>query len=484
MRRFDSFPPVLAALALGLVLGLISLPSPLAPLSFLPLAGLLLLWERAPRRRAAGLAFVGGLAYFAAHLTWLPISLAQALGAAWFGVLLSLVWVGLAGYWAAVVWLTRPLGLPGMALGLLLLEYLRTLGPLSFTWGTLGYGLVDTPLAQLADLGGVPLLSALVLLLAGAVVRRNPLTLGSAALALALGLGYGALRLAEPPLPATHEAVLVQGNVNPQARQRVDTLALYRALSPEDGRLPEDRRLVVWPETAVTNPTELPDAPVIAGALLLEFGEAGAVTRNVAIGAEPGADWQVYDKVRQVPFGEELPFVNVLMPLYRPFLGALGLPETVRVVGREVFPITLQGLRYGVTICYESVYAWVNRLQVRRGATVIVNITNDGWFGVGQGGAQHLHMGRLRAVETRRWVLRAANTGVTAAIDPQGRVVDRIPVDTPGVLVARYRPLTGETLYVRAGEWVPALAALALLGLALLEWARRRGRLPGERPTE
>lgn len=471
MRRFDPTRfPVLAALALGLVLGTISLPSPLAPLSFLPLAGLLWLWERAPRRRAAGLAFVGGLAYFAVHLTWLPLSLAQALGAAWFGALLTLVWVVLAGYWAAVVWLTRPLGLPGMALGLLLLEYLRTLGPLSFTWGTFGYALVDTPLAQLADLGGVLLLSALVLLLAGATVRRERRWTVPAGLALALGLGYGALRLAEPVLPTTHGAALVQGNVNPHVRQNVDTLSLYRSLSPEDGRL------VVWPETAVTGPTELPDAPTIAGALLLEARGGAPVSRNVAIGAEPGADWQVYDKVRQVPFGEELPFVNVLMPLYRPFLSALGLPETVRVVGREVFPLTLDGVRYGVTICYESVYSWVNRAQVRRGAEVIVNITNDGWFGVGQGGTQHLHMGRLRAVETRRWVLRAANTGVTAAIDPQGRVVARIPANEPGVLAARYRPLTGETPYVRAGEWVPALAAFTLLGLAL-----RRRRPPSER---
>ena len=181
---------------------------------------------------------------------------------------------------------------------------------------------------------------------------------------------------------------------------------------------------------------------------------------------EDGAVRGRYDKNRLVPFGEFFPWRGVLGPVYAFFFQRFGLGNLADTVpGRVLEPLG----PYGAYVCYESAFPGVARALVRGGARVLVNLSNDAWFGPSFGGAQHFAMGRIRAVETGRWLLRAGNDGITAAIDPYGRVVARLEPGTAGYLAAPYAFTSGTTPYVRFGDW-----ALGVAG-ALLVWGWARG---------
>jgi len=129
---------------------------------------------------------------------------------------------------------------------------------------------------------------------------------------------------------------------------------------------------------------------------------------------------------------------------------------------------------YGVYICYDSIFSWVARHEANAGAQVLVNISNDGWY-KGWGVTQHFEMGRVRAIETRRWVLRSVNEGVAAVIDDLGRPVATLD-QGEGVLHARYQLLNGQTVYMKGGD-VPAL--VLALSLLIVAWrAERRSKRP------
>ena len=144
-------------------------------------------------------------------------------------------------------------------------------------------------------------------------------------------------------------------------------------------------------------------------------------------------------------------------------------PGTVPSVGR------LPGGSFGVFICYEAVFpAEIRRFTVG-GAELLVNISNDGWFGRSSAPAQHLMMARVRAVENRRWLLRDTNNGFTAAVDPYGRMVARLPTDVRGELDAPYDFRSGLTPYARFGDWFAwlcVIAAVAIIGMAV--WKKFR----------
>jgi apolipoprotein N-acyltransferase len=137
------------------------------------------------------------------------------------------------------------------------------------------------------------------------------------------------------------------------------------------------------------------------------------------------------------------------------------------VAGDKVVVARAGGHGVGTFICYESVFASGVRKFVAGGAELLVNISNDGWFGESAARDQHLLIARMRAIENARWLLRATNTGITAAIDPAGRVRARLPVNRPGVLDARFDYESHATLYTRWGDWfwwatvAASIAALA-----------------------
>jgi len=191
-----------------------------------------------------------------------------------------------------------------------------------------------------------------------------------------------------------------------------------------------------------------------------------------------------YDKHYLVPFGERWPLLETLPGLYRAIFSALGLPMLAGTsAGAPPAPLATGVGQVAAFICYESVFPQVQRSQVASGAQLLVLSTNDAWFARGAGGRQHFDMGRLRAIETRRWLLRAGNDGITAAVDPYGRVSEELTRRVAGTLAVDFALRDELTPWVRFGHLtVWALAGYLALLTLLLQRARPLERAsPAER---
>jgi apolipoprotein N-acyltransferase len=463
------------------------------------------------RPRAAFWAgWFAGFGYFAVHINWMVAFLADMVGP-----LAPIPAIPLIAILAAFIGLTtlaaRAIGgrghgaLIALPVGVVVLEWLRGLGPLAFPWGERGYALLDTPLASLASLGGLPLLSLAVLATSSVIAafwvpRQEQVAIGHPrgrtapavallALVLATTTGYlTAESLARPEPGELRRALLVQGSVDPRGRgASLDQITnLYVRLTAEAlEELPTGPTpVVIWPESAIVAPLMFiagEDAALIEALDALPEPERLLLTgiptlrdgwvRNSLLAITTEGIAGEYAKHRLVPFGEFFPLQEQLPWLYQPFLNMAGMPwlRSTRA-GEGTVPVEALGTSYGAMICFESVFPAVARGLAAAGAEVLVLVSNDAWYGTTWGGAQHFALGRLRAVETRRWLLRAGNDGVTAIVDPRGRVTARIPAGAPDVLLGEWRPVTGETLYMRVGDWW--LAGLVVVGLALV--ARER----------
>jgi apolipoprotein N-acyltransferase len=174
-----------------------------------------------------------------------------------------------------------------------------------------------------------------------------------------------------------------------------------------------------------------------------------------------------YDKIHLVPFGEYIPFRRLLFFAHA-LTGNVG--ETDRGTERKVF--RLNGHRYGVFLCYESVFADEVRQFAQLGAEVLVNLSDDGWYGDTSAPWQHLNMARMRAIENRRWLLRDTNNGVTAVIDPYGRVRQSIPRHQADALPAGYGFRSDVTFYTAHGDIFAYLCAV--LAMCCVGWSARK----------
>jgi len=358
-----------------------------------------------------------------------------------------------------------------------------------FPWDLLGTTQVDNiPLARLATVTGVYGLSFEIMVvnvaLAAAflVPRGKRKTLLIAAIAAMATLQAGVL-IPAPSVPADHRAVLVQANV--PILEGSDWTKSYFEDTLRDlsriSRPPQSADLIVWPESpapfytsdplfrdALTDLARQSHTWVLAGSLGIRNASAvpeqGTEIYNSASLVNPGGEWvSRYDKVHLVPFGEYVPFKRV-------FAFAGGLTKQVgdfsRGNSREAHDAG--GSRLGIFICYESIFPDEVRQFAANGAEVFVNISNDGWYGDSGAYAQHLKQARMRAVENARWLLRDTNTGVTASIDPYGRIAASAPRKLRTALVAPYALSDRTTFYTRHGDWFAYLCAIislvALLG--------------------
>ncbi|MFN8510300.1 MAG: apolipoprotein N-acyltransferase [Deinococcaceae bacterium] len=485
-------------LLLGGMMALCGLPFVWSPLMVVPLAALLACWSRAERpKEVAMMAILSGTAYFAGHLIWLPLSFMNYLGPVSFGFVGLWFLEGL--FWVLLTQCVhRMTPLPERrvwlyAFGWVILEYLRHLGPFAFPWGTLGYTLVPTPVVQVAEFGGVFLLSLLVTGLAAALVRLQqrvywPLMfVGSL---WVLSFGYGTWMERQPQLPKNQTALLVQPNYDVFDKfQGLDPVRLIsQHLELSTTARPDE--LIVWSEGVVDGRTvfdldrlqenPIPWKPEWASAMpqpmiLGASAPLGPTSfANRAVAWDSGQETGHHDKHYLVPFGEFFPLYREWPALYQWVFQVVGSSFIPAQPGSTFEPLTLRGIRYGVYICYESVFPVVAREMVRSGAQVLINISNDGWFGKGQGLIQHFDMGRVRAIETRRYILRDGSVGVTAVIDPLGRTQEQLPIRETGALHASYRLLDGETLYVRFGDWPLWICILGSLGLWMFDLRERR----------
>jgi apolipoprotein N-acyltransferase len=291
-----------------------------------------------------------------------------------------------------------------------------------------------------------------------------------------------------PAIPADHTAVLVQANVpilegsDWTKTYFNDTLRDLAALSL-DSQATLHPDLIVWPENpapfynsdplfrdAVSNLAHQANAWLLVGNIGIRNATPGTATEmfNSAALVSPNGEWAArYDKVHLVPFGEYVPFRRL-------FSFAAGLTKEVgdfsRGTSRE--PLDASGKKLGVFICYESIFPDEIRQFVRNGAQVLVNISNDGWYGDSGAYAQHLKQSRMRAVENDRWLLLDTNTGVTAAIDPDGRIVASSPRKTRTALRAPYALINSSTFYTRHGDWFAYLCAIISIAALLMRFVR------------
>jgi apolipoprotein N-acyltransferase len=416
-------------------------------------------------------------------LTWVPtIALAAycALYVALFAAAVSWVGrrrsVGMALAAAPFLWVTG--------------EWLRghVLG--GFPWGSLGYSqYLRLPVIQVAELGGVYAVSFVLVAVNAALAaclvlpwRRATGAVVLAGALLAATLLFGTSRLQEPPRPSEATIGIMQPSIEQplkwEPRHTATTLAIYMALTRRAGAERPD--LLVWPETAA--PTRLEEDPALLGALR-EL--AGAYAMPILVGSidlegtapermyntaflvtEQGIAGR-YDKMHLVPFGEYVPFSSVIGFVK-------GWAEFVSEMDSGSRPVVFPGppAPFGIVICYEGIFPDLFRAFVRRGARLMVNMTNDAWFGRTSGPFQHLAMYPFRAVEHRVAVVRSANTGVSAFIAPTGHIARHMGLFARGNMVDRVPLRVGQTLYGRLGDWLVWLA-MAVSVVACLPVLRR-----------
>jgi apolipoprotein N-acyltransferase len=482
---------------LGGALSLSFAPLELFPLAILCPAALFLMWDRATPRRAAWLAFWFGVGTFLAGTYWLYTSV-HVFGQApiWVAFLLMLGLVAAMGLYHAAVgyastrWLPARgtlrwmIGVPAMWL---LMEWLRGWVLSGFPWLALGYSQIDSWLAGYAPVGGVYFISLLVLVSAGAVVvlirGSNSQRIIAGVVALTIWAGGAVLSRVDWAHPVREPVTvsLVQGAISQdlkwQAENREATLTLYRALTEKAF----GSQIIVWPEAALPAlEHELKDylgqlyhdaqargSDLIIGILRYDFTRDQY--RNSIVAVNGTLTW--YDKRRLVPFGEFFP-----VPAFvRKWMRLMSLPYVDMTPGDpEQAPLVAAGEKLGATICYEDAYG-SQQLTVLKEATLLVNVSNDAWFGDSTAPHQHLEIARMRAREASRYMLRATNNGITVIIDPRGAVVQRIAQFQPAVLSATVQPRSGLTPYAKLGN--APVVLLSLVGLALVLVMQRR-RLP------
>jgi apolipoprotein N-acyltransferase len=455
---------------------------------------------------AAIVGFWFGFGYFLAGLYWIAEAfLVEPWRHGWLiPFVMTAMPGGMALFFAAACALAMLLWLPGagrvfaLAIAIGLAEYARGHVLTGLPWNLLGYGvLANLPLMQLASLFGVYALSLLgVLLFASpfAIVAPEKSGLaggkGSVALAgalvllLGLGYGWGERRLAHSPIASTDIRLrIVQANIDQADKWRpensVEIFQDYLDLTKAGGLGGID--IVIWPETAVPFPlADSPDALLAIGTVLPEgsslvvgsgrivdeFGEQDEfiterIYNSLLVIDHQGRVVSSYDKIHLVPFGEYLPFQD--------FLESLGVMQMTGVRGG--FSVGSGPRRLAVPgapaasplICYEIIFP-DEVIESGERPGWMLNATNDAWFGSSAGPYQHFHQARVRAIEQGLPVARAANTGISAVIDPYGRILAEIGLDEKGVIDADLPKVGPTTPFARLGIVVEI--SVLILGFA------------------
>ncbi len=368
---------------------------------------------------------------------------------------------------------------PGIAALWVAIE--ATHGSLGFAWLALGNAGIEMNLPlRLAPHTGVYGLSfvfaAMSALLTQALLRQRRRRL--------LWLCGLPLLILLPPLPEREEgratAVVVQPNFSESARWTSDRVGqatrrlAYLSMAAALGAKARKPDLIVWPEMpaplyyetdprfreAVATLARVTRAPVLTGTVA--HRPDGSVTNSAMLISEAGEPVSRYDKIHLVPFGEFVPW-----PLG--FADKISNETGDFRPGENLVVSPIDGHRIGAFICYESVFPRFVRRFALDGAEALFNLSNDGYFGRSAARDQHLSIVRMRAAENRRWVLRATNNGITASIDPAGRVSEALAVETEAVATMHFSFIGESTLYTRYGDWFPALCAL--IAAALLVWS-------------
>jgi apolipoprotein N-acyltransferase len=382
-------------------------------------------------------------------------------------------------------------------------EWVRTYFPIGFPWNLLGYtAYQNLTMIQFAEFTGVYGVSALIVLfnvvIYTVIFRREPIRLQGISLAvlsslIAAAWVFGTMRLADLQRERPDRSLkfaMVQGDIPQSIKWDPNFLessfGVYVDQTRQAAQLGAD--LIVWPEAAAAfffQPTEQYPAafaddapyrqrllqlaadtrdPILFGAPALaeQDGRLGFFNRAYLVsGSGVISAW--YDKIQLVPFGEYVPLRSLLGYFVNRVVAGFG--DMFAGTQQTIFEV--KGARLGVLICYESIFPNLARLAVDRGADILVNITNDSWYGDSSAPYQLLAMAAMRAVETKVPMVRVANTGISAVIDPTGQITARTPLFKRGTEIERVYWQPRRTVYTIVGDLFAeicfALAALALL---------------------
>jgi len=488
----------LLALLAGVLLTLAFAPYELRVFAVLaPWALFLLWWGQAPGR-TAWRGYLFGLGMFGAGVFWIYHSLhlfgsaiapLAALITALFVAVLA-VFPALLGYLLARF---APRA-PGLALVLVfpaawvLWEWWRGWFLTGFPWLLLGSSQVDTALSGYVPVLGAYGASLVAVLMAGLLAwmtvraRLRTVAVGLAAVVLLWLLGYGLMRSEwTQPVGQALDVSLVQGNVDqaekwgPNSTQQA--LDLYGGLTRQ--ALGSD--IVLWPETAIpafyheiheplleiATEVEAAGGALVTGIFVYDFETQDMYNSIVHVTERPAA----YHKRHLVPFGEYLP----LRGLLRWLEGWLEIPMSDLSPGRDLPLLHIGNLPVGMSVCYEDAYGG-QVVEALPQARLLINVSNDAWFGDSIAPHQHLEIARMRSLETGRDMLRATNTGVSAVIGHRGKLIASSPQFEAHVLTASAQPRSGRTPFSLWGNWGAVLLSLGLLAAGLLLGRSRSSR--------
>ncbi|AGK59977.1 apolipoprotein N-acyltransferase [Hyphomicrobium denitrificans 1NES1] len=468
-------------------------------------------------RRAASAGWLFGFGYFFFNLFWVGEAfLVEADKFAWllpFAVML--LPAGLALFWAAAAAVARAFWLQGLgrvfvfAIALAVFEWLRGHILTGFPWNVVGYALTyPLPLMQSAALFGAYGLTAIAVFIFPAPLvmmadRKERLTSADiarasavAAIPIAALCLYGGWRLSVPEAFVPDVKLRI---VQPSVPQREKWMAEYQrrifddhiALSLANPKGEKDSLAgithLVWPEAAMPFfPLETPEALDILSAMLPPGTTliTGAIRHDPPLGAdrhllpttktlnsilvlnEQAQVEAIYDKIKLVPFGEYVPLESALS-----HIGIEKLTHGRGAFAEGVSPrplMTIPGLPPALgLVCYEALFSGdIVQSSARPG--VLLNVTNDGWFGQSTGPYQHFHQARIRAVEEGVPLIRAANNGISAIVDPYGRALQTLGLDVRDVIDSRLPQALRPTVYARAGDWMLVLVLTVFAALAVI----------------
>lgn len=496
LRRLLDVHPLgirLAFLAGGAMLTLSFAPLggyPLAPVLLLPVLTACLY---SSPRLAARYSFWFGAGLFLFGTYWLYISI-HVFGQAplWLALTLMLCLVVIMGaYSAATGWLIATLaeGKPGRLLivapaAWVAVEWFRGWFLTGFPWLSLGYGQIDSPLSGWMPIFGVYGVSFLVLLSSSAFVAALAYRGRPRRFALAVAVFPWLAGFALQPLQWTNPAgepvatTIVQGGI-PQDRKWLpgqfrSTLDLYR----DSIRAHRNSRLIVWPEVAIPASVDQVEGYLDTLQSDLQDGRQSLVLGILERDAEriynsvlmlDGRQRQAYRKRHLVPFGEFFPVPDAV----REWMRVRSLPHSDMTPGDAVQPLLEMpaGVRLAVAICYEDAYG-AEQLYALPDAGLLVNVSNDAWFGDSIAPHQHLEIARARALEAGRFVIRATNNGVSAFIGPDGELLQTAPQFEYATLTMDVVPMDGMTPYARMGNWPVVILVLSIV--AWFGWRARK----------
>lgn len=425
----------------------------------------------------------GGLPVFVAVIVAALLALYMATYVAVFGAVVATFTrrFGLGGLWLApAAWVS--------------LEYLRGILIGGFPWIPLGNTMVTLlPIAQLASVVGVYGLTIFVALLntgftvAAIAAGRQRMITAASTIAVIAGVSiWGGMRLSADEL--THgtpiKVGLIQGNIaqNDKWNPARATMILDRYLKLSEQAVTNGAQFVIWPEAStpfyfeedisggqVRGLARTLGVPVLLGSDEFEDGPPQKYYNSAFMLDTHGTTAAIYRKIHLVPFGEYVPFQNLLF-----FVGPLVEAVSAFSAGTRVTMLPVEGHMVSTAICYEVTYPQLAREAVREGSEMLTTITNDAWYGESSAAFQHFEMATMRAIEQGRYLVRSANTGISGIIDPYGRVLIRTNLFETVAVVGEARFVQAKTVYATIGDLAVFLsAAIVVVALA---WAFIEGR--------